>query len=146
MVTLCFIALGVALNHPRRILTFLSGSRVAAHVDFCTTTIIGGGRSGGLVDATSCVGSWRMPDGRRGSGPLDGVGHHRAFDGNIPPEPLNTPEGSEVRVYATTSYAVKPNPGIVMSAGLWLLACWNLVILLGLQLLRRVLRQNTPAR
>jgi hypothetical protein len=44
-------------------------------------------------------------------------------------------------VYATTSYAVRPDPGIVVAAGSWLLACLSLFLLLGLQILRRARRQ-----
>jgi hypothetical protein len=143
VVTLCVIALGAVLQQPRRIFTMAAGSRVVATVDFCTATTVSGGDA--LAEQTSCVGSWRMPDGRRGSGPLDGVGAIRSFDGNVPPDPpypAASLEGSEVHVYATTSRAVRPNPGIVVAAGSWLLACLGLFLLLGLQILRRARRRT----
>ena len=139
--TLCIIVLGVVQGQPRRILTVVTGSRVVAQVDFCTATTEGG-RSG-LTENTTCVGSWRLPDGRQGSGPLDGVGATRAFEGNVPPQqpdPADRLEGSEARVYATTSFAVRLSPGIVVGAGVWLLACLGLFVLLGLQILRRARR------
>jgi hypothetical protein len=83
-----------------------------------------------------------MPDGRAGTGPLDGVGSVRAFDCNLPLYPADSLEGSEVHVYATASYAVRPNPGIVVAAGGWLLACLSLFLLLGLQILRRAWRRT----
>jgi hypothetical protein len=143
VVTLCVIALGAVLQQPRRIFTMATGSRVVATVDYCTATTVEGG--GGLAEQTSCVGSWRMPDGRAGSGPLDGVGAIRPFDGNLPPDPpypADSLEGSEAHVYATASHAVRPNPGIVVAAGSWLLACVSLFLLLGLQILRRARRRT----
>jgi hypothetical protein len=143
VVTLCVVALGVVAQQPRRIFTMATGSRVVAKVDFCTATTVEGG--GGLAEQTSCVGSWRMPDGRPGSGPLVGVGATRPFDGNVPPDPpspADSLEGSQAHVYATTSYAVRLNPGIVVAAGSWLLACLSLFLLLGLQIVRRMRRRT----
>jgi hypothetical protein len=59
-----------------------------------------------------------------------------------PPYPADSLEGSEVHVYATTSHAVRPNPGLVVAAGGWLLTCVSLFLLLGLQILRRVGRRT----